>query len=178
MKKFGYHCCIKLFYWGQLWLSVLDIALWQGTFPSKCNAHFNQISRSAKENANSCYHPLLLLNIRSCFIEVNSQWRRRDDGKSNWWKTQITTLLFSIPEKRCRMSHYIVCQTQYAKKTKMSSCIRLYFAVFKPACFPGYSDPQSSDDPWLLRWQLINRSCSGRWQGFQISTTYSFVTRV
>ena len=43
---------------------------------------------------------------------------------------------------RTSMSQYLTRQIQYAPTTRMS--YRMYFTVCKPACFSGYSDPQSS----------------------------------
>lgn len=49
------------------------------------------------------------------------------------------------------MSQYGVCEMQYAKNTRISYYIRLYFAACEPACFSGFSDPRS-----IAQWNVCH----------------------
>ncbi len=48
------------------------------------------------------------------------------------------------------MSHYVVCENQYARSTRMPYNIWSDYAVYKSACFSAHSDPQSSVQ-WKIR---------------------------
>ncbi len=67
-----------------------------------------------------------------------------------------TTILFHMAEK----------EMQYARNTRMLYCIWSHFAVFKPACFSGYSDTQSS-----VLWKISHTDWADRAQADDSSLT-------